>query len=106
MVTRVIRPTGITTIGPTPIILIPDTIRIVLIWDGADIGGITAITTIIGVSIGQATTTKAVPIAINANIIVVTTVKTVETIVDIITMDANGGDKSIVRTGGSIGRMN
>lgn len=107
MVTPVYRPSRITTISPTPII-IPNIILTVPIWDGAvtrDIN-ITTIIISIGVTIDQVIITKATLMAINETINVVATVNTMEAINGRVTMDANGDDKLIVRTGRKVGRVN
>ncbi|MEE8207105.1 MAG: hypothetical protein V3T82_09160 [Nitrospinaceae bacterium] len=94
-----------TTIDPTPII-IPDIILNVPIWDGAVIGGITTLTISIGATISRVIITKTTPMAINGAINVTAMVSTIETIIGGVTMDANGDDKLIVRTGGKVGRAN
>ncbi len=101
----VYRLSGMTTIGPTPI-TIPDIIQTVLIWDGAVIGGITTLTISIGATISRVIITKTTPMAINEAINVTDMVSTIETIIGGVTMDANGDDKLIVRTGGKVGRVN
>ncbi len=88
-----------TTIGPTPTIT-PDIIQIVLIWDGAVITGIDIITIrSIGVSIDQGIITKATIIIIGEAIDVGTTVTTEESIINRVTIEANGGVSSIVWAG-------
>lgn len=107
MVTPVYRPSRITTISTTPIV-IPNIILTVPIWDGAvtrDIN-ITTIIISIGVTIDQVIITKATLMAINETINVVATVNTMEAINGRVTMDANGDDKLIVRTGRKVGRVN
>ncbi len=93
-----------TTIGPTPII--PNIILTVLIWAGAVIGGINITTINIGVTINQVIITKNTTMAINVAINVAVTGTTAETIIGRVTMNANGGDKLIVRTGGQMDRAN
>ena len=78
----------------------PDIIQIVLIWDGAVITDIDIITIrSIGVSIDQGIITKATIIIIGEAINVGTTVTTEESIINRVTIDANGGVSSIVWTG-------
>jgi len=106
MAARVFRLSGMTTIDPTPIIIL-DIILIVLIWDGAVIGDINIITSIsIGVTIDQVIIIKTTLMAINEAINVTATVSTIETIIAGVTMDTNGDDKLIIRTGGKVGRAN
>ncbi len=101
----VYRLSGMTTIDPTPII-IPDIILNVPIWDGAVIGGITTITISMGATISRVIITKTTPMAINGAINVTAMVSTIEIIIGGVTMDANGDDNLIVRTGGKVGRAN
>lgn len=84
-----------------PILIIRDIIPPGLILDGVVIEDtITTIILGIGGIIGQATITKAIPIAINEIINVGTTINTMETINAKVAMETAGDDKLIVTASG------